>query len=130
MRLFFFQMHSGWRYLIILAGFLVIAYGLYGALTNRPMDKRMQLLGSTLAILMHIQILIGIAMIFAGRFDPKAGLHVIIMIFAAGTAQIPVSVMRRRPEEARTYGPYAVFGALTMALIFAGITSLGRPFVG
>jgi heme A synthase len=130
MQSFFFQMHSGWRYVILLAGALVIAYGLFGAVTNRPFDKRMRILGSSLAGVLHLQVLIGIALIFSGRFNPGSGLHVIAMIFAAVCAQIPVSVMRRRPEEERTYGPYAVWASVAMALIFVGITSMGRPLVG
>jgi len=130
MQVFFFQAHSGWRYLILLAGLLVIAYGIFGAVTNRPFDKTMRILGSSLAGLMHLQILLGIALIFSGRFNPGSGLHIVMMIFAAACAQIPVSVMRRRPEEERTYGPYAVWAAVAMALIFVGITSMGRPFVG
>jgi hypothetical protein len=126
----FFMAHSGWRYLILLGGIAMLGYALYGQLTGKPYDKRMRILGSAYAGLMHMQILLGVAMIFAGTFDPKAGLHIITMGFAAACAQIPVSVMRRRPEAERTFGPHAVFGALSIVLVVLGIVSLGRPIVG
>jgi len=125
-----FMAHSGWRYLILLAGIAMIGYALYGQLTGKEYDKPMRVLGSVYAGLMHLQILLGIAVIFAGRFNPQAGLHIILMFFAAAVAQIPVSVMRRRPPEERTFGPFAVFGAVSMALVVVGIWSLGRPIVG
>jgi hypothetical protein len=126
----FFMAHSGWRYLILLGGIAMVGYALYGQLTGRDYDRRMRILGSAYAGLMHLQILLGIAMIFAGRFGPGSGVHIITMGFAAACAQIPVSVMRRRPEAERTFGPYAVFGALSLALVFLGIASLGRPIIG
>jgi len=122
--------HSGWRYLILLAGIAMIGYALYGQMTGKQYDKPMRVLGSVYAGLIHFQILLGIAVIFAGQFNPQAGLHIILMIFAAAVAQVPVSVMRRRPEEEKTYGPFAVFGAVSMALVVVGIWSLGRPLVG
>lgn len=126
----FFMAHSGWRYLILLCGIAVVGYALYGQLTGRAYDKRMRVLGSAYAGLMHLQILLGIAMIFAGTFSPGAGIHIITMLFAAACAQIPVSVMRRRPEAERTYGPFAVFGALSMAIVVLGIVALGKPIIG
>jgi hypothetical protein len=126
----FFMAHSGWRYLILLGGIATVAYALYGQLTGRSYDKPMRVLGSAYAGLIHLQILLGIAMIFAGRFSSGSGVHIITMLFAAACAQVPVSVMRRRPEADRTFGPYAVFGALSLALVVLGIGALGRPVFG
>ncbi len=129
----FFMAHSGWRYLILLAGLVMVGYALYGQVTDKVYDKRMRILASAYAGLIHFQILIGIALIFAstfGNFSSRAGVHIITMMFAAACAQIPVSVMRRRPEADRTFGPFAVFGALSLALIVLGIVTLGRPIVG
>jgi len=122
--------HSGWRYLILLAGIVMIGWALYGQVTDREYGKPMRFLGSAYAGLMHFQILLGVALLFAGRFNPGAGRHIILMLFAAAVAQVPVSVMRRRPEEERTHGPYAVFGAVSLALVVVGIWVLGRPLVG
>ena len=124
MSYFFFMAHSGWRYLILLAGLATVVYGLYGAVTNRAYDKPMRVTSSVFAGTMHAQILIGIAMLFAGQFNPQSGLHIVMMLFAAACAQIPVSVMRRRPVEQRTYAPHAVFAAASLAMIVLGIVSL------
>ena len=126
----FLMAHSGWRYLVLLGGIAMTAYALYGQLKGIPYDKRMRVMGSAYAGLMHLQILLGVAMLFAGTFSSRAGIHIITMIFAAACAQIPVSVMRRRPEAERSFGPYAVFGAISLALVVLGIVSLGKPIVG
>lgn len=129
----FLMAHSGWRYMILLGAILMVGYALHGQLTGKPFDKRMRILGSAYAGLMHLQILFGLALIFArtfGSFSPQVGIHIITMLLAAACAQIPVSVMRRRPETERTFGPYAVFGALSIALIVLGIVTLGKPIIG
>jgi uncharacterized membrane protein YphA (DoxX/SURF4 family) len=126
----FLMFHSGLRYLILVAGIAMVGYALYGQVMGKPYDKRMRLLGSGYAMLMHLQILAGIAMLFGGMFDPRAGVHIITMVFAAASAQIPVSVMRRRPEAERSFGPIAVFGAVSLVLVALGIVALGKPIIG
>ena len=125
-----FMAHSGWRYLVLLGGVAMVAYALYGQVTGKPYDKRMRILGSAYAGLLHLQIVLGVALMFSGRFNPQAGLHIVTMLFAAACAQIPVSVMRRRPDDKKSFGPYAVLGAVSLALVFLGIISLGRPIIG
>ena len=125
-----FHAHSGIRYLILLAGVAVVAYSLYGLLTRRAVDKPMRILGAIFAGTLHLQILVGVALIFSGRFGSGVGPHVLTMLFAAAVAQIVPSVMRRRRPEARSWGPYLVGAVVSLGLIAAGIIALGRPVVG
>ena len=53
-----------------------------------------------------------------------------MMLFAAAAAQIPVSVMRRRPEELKSYLPHGIGALVALAAIAAGILAIGRPIVG
>ena len=130
MRNFFFYGHSGFRYLILLLGVATVLYALFGAITKRPYDKPMRAISSGLAAAIHMQILLGFALIFSGRFFPAVALHFLTMLLAAAAAQIPVSVMRRRPVEEKTFLPHAVWAVVALALIATGILIIGRPIVG
>jgi hypothetical protein len=116
--------HSGVRYLVLLAGLLALAYALYGLATRRAYDPRMRILGGVFAGLLHLQILLGIGVLFTGRFNPALGGHVVMMVFAAVAAQIVPSVMRRRPMAERAYGPHVVGTLAALALIVAGILAV------
>ena len=127
---FFFYAHSGFRYLILLVGVATVLYALFGVISKRPYDKPMRALSSGLAGVIHIQVLLGFALIFSGRFSQAVSIHFLAMFLAAAAAQIPVSVMRRRPAEEKTYLPHAIGAALVLALVAGGIMALGRPIVG
>jgi hypothetical protein len=125
-----FYAHSGFRYVVFLVGVLALGYALYGLLTRRPMDRRMAILGAAFAGCFHLQILLGLALIFMGQFSGIVVGHVMMMIFAAASAQIVPSVMRRRPMEKRTYLPYVVAATAALGLAAAGVMALGRPVLG
>ena len=130
MQNFFFYGHSGIRYLILLVGIATILYALFGWITKRPYDKPMRALSSGLAGAMHMQILLGFALIFSGRFYQAVAIHFLVMLLAAASAQIPVSVMRRRPAEEKSFLPHAIWAAVALSLIAAGLMAIGRPIVG
>lgn len=121
--------HSGLRYLVLALAVAVLGYALYGAVTRRPYDKPMRILGSTFAGLFHLQILLGIALGLTGRFSPQVMGHVMMMLFAAAAAQIPVSVMRRREPEERSYLPHVIFTLVAVGLAWAGLAAIERPLI-
>ncbi len=122
--------HSGLRYLILLGGVLTVLYAAYGVASGRPYDKPMRILATSFVGTMHLQILLGLALLFSGRVQPALTGHIFMMLFAAAAAQIPVSVMRRRPEEQKSYLPHGVGALVALAMIAAGILAIGRPIVG
>ena len=122
--------HSGFRYVVFLVGVLTVLYALYGLVTRRAVDKRMRILGSAFAGCFHLQILLGLSVLFTGRFSGMVAGHVMMMVFAAATAQIVASVMRRRPPEKRSYGPYLVGALVAITLAAVGVMALGRPVLG
>jgi heme A synthase len=118
--------HSGIRYLTLLFGLAALVYAVFGWATGRPYDKPMRMLSTFFAGTIHLQVLLGIAVMFSGRFYSAVYLHFLTMAAAGIVAQLPPSVMRRRPPEQRTYAPHAIATLVALALIYAGIAVIGR----
>ena len=127
---FFLNAHSGLRYLILLTGVLTVLYATYGVASGRAYDKTIRILASSFVGTLHLQILLGLALLLSGMFSSQLIGHIFMMVFAAASAQIPVSVMRRRPEENKSYLPHGVGALVALALIWGGVTAIGRPLVG
>ena len=125
-----FMAHSGIRYLVLLFGAACALYALFGWATGRPYDRAMRVISSSFAGTLHLQILLGVAVVFTRGFYPALMGHILTMVIAATVAQLPVSVMRRRPEDQRTYPPHAVSALIALALIWAGVASIGRSLLG
>jgi len=53
-----------------------------------------------------------------------------MMFLAASVGQIPVSIMRRRPLEQRSYLPHGVGALLALMFIVLGIRAIGRGVLG
>lgn len=122
--------HSGIRYLILLAGVLALGYALWGLARRRPYDATMRRLAMAFAGLIHLQIVLGVGLLFTGRFAPAVTGHILLMVLAAAAAQVVPSIMRRRPPEERTWMPHVVSTAAALVLIAVGILSIGRPILG
>ena len=127
---FFLNAHSGLRYLILLTGVLTVLYATYGVASGRAYDKTIRILASSFVGTLHLQILLGVALLLSGLFSSQLIGHIFMMVFAAAAAQIPVSVMRRRPEENKSYLPHGVGALVALALIWGGVTAIGRSLVG
>ena len=127
---FLLNAHSGLRYLILLAGVLTLLYASYGVVSGRAYDKTIRILASSFAGTIHLQLLLGLALLFSGMFQPQLTGHLFMMLFAAASAQIPVSVMRRRPEELKSYLPHGLGALAALGMIAVGILAIGRPIVG
>jgi len=127
---FLMNAHSGLRYLILLAGVLTVLYAAYGVASRRAYDKTIRILASSFAGTIHLQLLLGLALLFSGLFQPAVMGHLFMMLFAAAAAQIPVSVMRRRSEERKSYLPHGIAALVALAMIVAGVLAIGRPIVG
>ena len=122
----FFYAHSGLRYLVLLAGVLTLGYALYGAVAGRTYDRTMFRLARAFSGLTHLQLLLGIALLFAQPFYPALIGHIMPMVFAAVAATIGPAVMRRREPAARTWIPHVVTTVLALALMVLGIIAIGR----
>lgn len=119
--------HSGLRYLVLLAGLVAVVYAATGLLRGRAYDRGMRITSLAYAGFLHLQVLVGLFLLVSGRFQPTALImHIFLALMAAVVAQLPPSVMRRRPPEERTYAPHLVGTVASLALIVLAILSLGR----
>lgn len=122
--------HSGFRYLALLFGLAVILYAIYGLVTKREYDTRMRILSAAFVGSLDITVLLGFANLFAGRFYPQLGGHIVMMILAAAVAHVVHAVMKRRPDDQRSYTPHLVGTVIVLGMIVAGLMAIGRPVVG
>ncbi|MEX2527696.1 MAG: hypothetical protein WEA09_08680 [Gemmatimonadota bacterium] len=125
-----FHAHSGLRYLVLLLGVVVIVQTALALATRKPYGGLTRGLASAFAGTLHLQVLLGLALLFTGRFSPALTGHIIVMVLAAAVAQIPVSVNKRRVEAERTHLPHLIFAVVALLLIWAGVTAIGRPLLG
>ena len=122
--------HSGLRYLVLLAGVLTLFYALYGTFTGRPYDRAMRVLSVLFAGFTHLNVLLGLGLIFTGTFYPALIGHIFMMVMAAVVIQIVPSVMKRRPIEERSYLPHVISTLVGLGLIVGGIMAIGRTVLG
>jgi heme A synthase len=122
--------HSGFRYVVLLLGLVVIVYAAYGMATKRPYDQRMRGLAAAFTGALDLTVLLGLAHLFTSQFYPQLGGHIVMMVLAVVVAHVVSVVVRRRPPEQRTYTPHLVSAILVLAIVSFGILAIGRPIVG
>ena len=118
--------HSGIRFLVLLLGLVVILYGLWGLASKRPYEPLIGRLASAFTGLIDLQILIGIGVLITRPFSSQLIGHLLMMVLAAVVAHGTTSVVRKRPEDQKTFGPHVVGAALALALVAGGIMAIGR----
>ncbi len=126
----FLHLHSGFRYLALLAGLAVIGYAVYGLATKRPHDKNIYTLAGIFRAMMDITAILGVALLFSGRFAAGLGGHIALMLLATAISHVVPRVMRKRPPEQRTYPPYIVATLIALILVALGTLAAGQPIVG
>ena len=121
-----FAAHSGLRFLVLVGGLFVILYAAVGFFGKREYSPAMARLVTVFTGLIHLQVVVGFATLFVRPFSTILIGHIFLMIAAAVVAQFTASVVKRRPAEARSYGPHLVGAILALAFIALGIVAIGR----
>lgn len=125
-----FYAHSGLRYLVLLMGIVVLVYAAHGLATSRQYDQRMRALSAAFTGLVDLTVLVGFANLFTGTFYPQLGGHIVMMILAAVVAHVVHGVMKRRPDDQKSFTPHLVGTVVVLGLVAAGILAIGQPIVG
>jgi hypothetical protein len=120
-----YQAHSGLRYLVLLAGIVAALVFAYGLIARRPVGAARGLT-SAFTGLLDLQILLGLGLVIGGVFYGALIGHLVTMLLAAVAAHVSAVMARRATDERRALVIRLVGVVLTLALIAAGITAIGR----
>jgi hypothetical protein len=119
-----FHAHSGIRFLILLFGAVnVVVLGL-GIAQKKPFEKIHRVLGSIFTGSLHLQVVLGLAMVAMGRYFPALIGHMAMMILAAVIAQATSSINRRSKNPNLVLPLLGVVVALLC--ITGGLMAIGR----
>jgi hypothetical protein len=119
-----FHAHSGLRFLVLLLAFANLVVLAMGLAQKKPFGKLHRALGAAFAGSLHLQVVLGIAMVAMGRYYPALIGHIVMMIVAAVAAQAAMSVNRRRAEPTLVIPLVGVVVALLC--ITGGVMAIGR----
>lgn len=119
-----FYAHSGLRYLILLMAFVSLGLFTIGQVKKAPFGKLHRIVGASFAGLVHLQVLLGVLMVAMGRFYPALIGHLVMMLGAAVTLQMMLTMNRKRPQPGFTLPLIGVVVALL--LIAGGVMAIGR----
>jgi FtsH-binding integral membrane protein len=122
--------HSGFRYLVLLLGLIVVAYAAYGIAAKRPYDNRMRGLAAAFTGTLDLTAVLGLGNLFTDQFYPQLGGHIVMMVLAIAVAHVVSTVMRRRPPEQRTYAPHVVGTLVVLGIVVFGILAIRPSIVG
>lgn len=119
-----FQLHSGLRYLVLLAGVAALAYYAFGLITRRSPDRTARALGATYVGMLDLQIVVGVALALSGRWSPIVIGHLVMMLLAAITAHGLFVISRRSARPG--FGLPLIAVSVALVLIVGGILAIGR----
>ena len=126
-----YHLHSGLRYLVLLAGVAVIGYAIYALVTGRPYDRTIRNLSATFMLTVDVTAFVGLTLTVSRRvMVPGMGGHVASAVFAVVVLHVVSAVQRRRPPEERSHAPHLVSAVVALALVWVAIASIGRPLIG
>lgn len=126
---FLFSAHSGTRYLVLLVGMITAIYALVGMAANRPFDRGALTLLRIFAGIIDLQIVLGIATIFARAWFPALIGHIVMMVAAAAVAHLGVVRLKKLPDAERRYGLLLASALIPLALMIGGILAIQRSII-
>lgn len=123
---FLLGLHSGWRYVVLLAGVVTFVMGLL-ALRAGAVGDRSLLALRLFAVAVDVQFLAGVALLFVRGFYPQLMGHLILMIAAVALVHLLSMTLKKRPPERRTPALLLTGTGIALLLMVAGIMAIGRP---
>ncbi len=128
---FVLGLHSGVRYLVLLAALLAIGTALLAGRPGRPAGRTHDRMFMIFVGLLDLQVVIGLVLLVLRGFYPQLLGHIFTMLLAVGAAHgFGLAARRRERERMQPAGGLRVAGvALTLVLVIGGILAIGRPIV-
>jgi vacuolar-type H+-ATPase subunit I/STV1 len=121
---FFFHLHSGLRYLVLLSGFIALVFFAFAVATKRPFDKVGRILGASYSGFAQLQVLVGIVVLVTRGYFPALIGHIVMMVLGVGAIQGTLSANRRRTPPGYVL---PLVGTVLSLLFFAGGILAIRP---
>jgi hypothetical protein len=121
---FVWYSHSGFRYLILLAGFAQVLVCTFGLTLQKPGQRAARVVGATFVGLLDLQFLLGLGLLALGRYTPRVMGHVVLMLLAVVVAHVTHVLARKR--EGGTYTWRLVGALVALVLVTLGVLSIGR----
>ncbi|MBS1151102.1 MAG: hypothetical protein H6Q89_2800 [Myxococcaceae bacterium] len=119
-----YNAHSGLRYLVLLAGVVSLAICILGLVQKKAFSKPARISGSVFLGTLHLQVLVGLALVAMRDWYPAMIGHIVTMVVAAVLAQVLIT----RNKKSATPGyrlPVIAIGT-ALVLIALGIYAIGR----
>lgn len=116
--------HSGLRFLILLLGAVNLVLLGVGLASKQPFGKLHRILGASFAGSLHLQVLMGLALVAMGRWYPALIGHLVMMLLAAVAAQAAMTMNRKRAVPGFQLPLIGVVVALLC--IVGGVMAIGR----
>lgn len=128
---FVLGLHSGVRYLVLLAALLAIGAALLAGRPGRPASRAHDRMFLIFVGLLDLQIVIGLVLLVLRGFYPQLMGHIFTMLLAVAAAHgFGMAARRRERERMQPAGTLRVVGvALTIVLVVGGILAIGRPIL-
>ena len=124
MRSFLFAAHSGLRYLVLLAGLVLVVVCVAGLASRKPGGKALRVLGSSYTGLLDLQALLGLLLVATGLFYPALIGHLAMTVLAVGAAHLGPVLGRRHPPRAYLWS--LVAAVLSLLLVAGGLMAIRR----
>ena len=125
-----FHAHSGLRYLVLLAGVAAIVVLLLGYVRGRAYAGPSRGLTAAFTGLLHLQVLLGIALVLTGIWYGALMGHLAMMIAAAILMPVLSAYAKKQPDGKKAHGVALAGVVLALLLILGGIMSIGRSPLG
>lgn len=125
---FLHGLHSGIRYLVLLAGVIAAVAAALGWGREKAVGWERTAMSAFVGLL-DAQVLIGIVLLLMWPFQPVMIGHITMMLLAAVVAHVGSVKARRRPPEQQASGIRLATIAIVMVLIVGGILAIQRPII-
>jgi heme A synthase len=124
-----FAIHSGNRYLVLLAAVLAVLYALVGIVARRPFDRGGLLLLRIFGGLLDLQIVLGIITLITRTYFAALIGHIIMMVAAAAVVHMGIVRLKKLPETQRRHGLLLASALVPLALMIGGILAIQRAII-
>lgn len=128
---FVLGLHSGVRYLVLLAAVAALGAAIMAGRPGRPASRTHERTYTIFVGLLDLQVVIGIVLLLLRGFYPQLMGHIFTMLLAVAVAHgFGIAARSRERERMQPAAGMRIAGAvLTVILVIGGIMAIGRPIL-